>query len=137
MGLVDADLHPDDRKLKSFATAAFIAGAAAAFTFYALGAGLAAAAVAAAGLSVFLSSIVCPAVTRAVYVGLVAAVWPIGWVVSFLLLAAVYFLVLTPVGLFFRLVGRDELGLRTDRSAPTYWQETRRDSDQRRYFKQF
>jgi hypothetical protein len=41
------------------------------------------------------------------------------------------------VGLFFRLAGRDELGLRIDRTAATYWQKTRRTGDRRRYFRQF
>jgi hypothetical protein len=42
-------------------------------------------------------------------------------IVSPIILAIVYFLVLTPLGLAIRLAGRDALRLRRDTSASTYW----------------
>ena len=48
------------------------------------------------------------------------AVFPIGWVVSHLLLGVVYFLVLTPIGLTLRALGRDPLERRFDQSASSY-----------------
>jgi hypothetical protein len=137
MVLVEIDFHPDEKKLRSFATAAFIAGAVAAFVIYAvIGSFVLAAVVAAAGFAIMCTSIVSLAMTRAVYIALTCATWPVGWAISFVLMAAVYFLVLTPVGLFFRLIGRDELKLRIDRSAGTYWRKHRRVANKRRYFRQ-
>src|SRR6185312_526821 len=48
-----------------------------------------------------------PELLRPVFVGLTAVTWPIGWVVSTGALAAIYYLVFTPVALGFRLAGRD------------------------------
>jgi len=59
--------------------------------------------------------------TRWLFVGIMVVAAPIGFVVSHLLLATIYYLVITPFGLVFRLVGRDMIGRRIDRSARTYW----------------
>ncbi len=46
-----------------------------------------------------------------------------GRVTNPLLLGLVYFLIMTPMSLALRLTGRDPLGLRFRRAAPTYWQK--------------
>jgi hypothetical protein len=56
----------------------------------------------------------------------VHAVWmkfahALGWVNTRLLLGLFFYLVLTPVGLVLRMLGKDLLQRRIDRSAPTYW----------------
>ena len=53
-------------------------------------------------------------------VGWTAAVFPIGWVMSYVLLGGVYFLVLTPIGLAMRICGRDPMQRKFDRQAKTY-----------------
>lgn len=63
------------------------------------------------------------ALTRAIYVVLMVVTFPIGLVVSSVLLALVYFLVFTPIGLVFRLLGRDVLGRRLDPERASYWHE--------------
>jgi hypothetical protein len=78
-----------------------------------------------------------PRLMRAVYVGWMAAVFPIGWLVSHLLLAAIYYLVITPVAMLMRLCGYDPMQRRWDRQATTYWQSRREDDDPQRYFKQY
>ncbi|MEX0979180.1 MAG: SxtJ family membrane protein, partial [Pirellulales bacterium] len=65
------------------------------------------------------------------------AAFPIGWLVSHLLIAAIYFLLITPIALVMRAVGRDPLSRRFDRAAKTYWVPRRQDSDPARYFRQF
>ena len=45
-----------------------------------------------------------------------------GFFMTNLLLTIFFFLVLTPVGLFFRLIGRDELKKKMDRGGSTYWE---------------
>jgi hypothetical protein len=64
-------------------------------------------------------------------------VFPIGWVVSHLALGVAYYLVLTPIGFFMRLRGRDSMNRRIDRAATTYWTEHRTGGDPASYFRQF
>jgi hypothetical protein len=64
------------------------------------------------------------------------AVAPIGWSVSAVLLAAVYFLVLTPIGLVRRLVSRDPLRLRFEET-DSYWIERTPPADRRREYRQY
>ena len=78
-----------------------------------------------------------PAVRRPMYVGYMCAAFPIGWTVSHALLAAVYYGVVTPIGLVLRLSGRDPLQQEFDAAAASYWIPYRRDGDIRRYFRQF
>lgn len=74
---------------------------------------------------------------RPVYVGLMVATWPIGWVVSHLALALLYYGVITPIALIFRLVGRDPLTRKFDRDAATYWEPYNPDRGVDRYLRQF
>ena len=79
-----------------------------------------------------------PAAIRWLYVGWMTAVWPIGWVVSHVLLAAIFWGVITPIGLLLRLTGRDPMCKDFDRSAHSYWiARPPEPSDTRRYFRQF
>lgn len=79
-----------------------------------------------------------PAVMRLVYLGLSYAAFPVGWVVSHVVLALVYFAVLTPIGLVMRLGGHDPMRRRFDRGAATYWIERPETAGEpRRYFRQF
>lgn len=64
---------------------------------------------------------VIPIVRRPIHVGWMYAAFPIGWTVSHLLIALVYYLVLTPIGLLMRAAGYDPLQRRFDRTAATYW----------------
>lgn len=66
-----------------------------------------------------------------------AAVYPIGWFISHMLLALIYYLVITPIGLIVRLCKRDPLQREFDRSATTYWMDCRRNENVERYFQQF
>ena len=61
---------------------------------------------------------------------------PIGRFVSNGALAIVYFLILTPIALAFRLFRRDALALRFDRAAPSYWEAHDPGRDPDRYFRQ-
>lgn len=76
--------------------------------------------------AVAIPGLIAPRSVRLVYLAATYAAFPIGYVVSALVLAAFYFLVLTPVGLVLRLVRRDPLDRRFDRGRSTYWE--RRDA---------
>jgi hypothetical protein len=78
-----------------------------------------------------------PATLRMVYVAWLCAAFPLAWLTSHLLLAGVYYLVITPLGLVLRCLGHDLLNLRLDCSAESYWTPRKPAADQRRYFRQF
>lgn len=71
------------------------------------------------------------------YVGLMLATFPPGWLTSRLVLAVIFYGVFTPLGLCFRLLGRDMLQLRSQPGRTTYWQARSAATDVRRYFRQF
>ena len=77
-----------------------------------------------------------PRAMRWPYLALAYASYPVGLLVSTLLLGLIYFGVLTPIGLWLRLRGRDPLDKRIDRSARSYWQK-RTPTKLERYFDQY
>ncbi len=79
-----------------------------------------------------------PVAGRQLYVGWMLAAVPIGWTISHAILAIVYYVVVTPIGLLMRLVGRDPMQRRLDRSGSgSYWIERPPESGSSRYFRQF
>ena len=89
-----------------------------------------------AGLS-GLFSMVAPRANLPLYVGLTVLTYPIGYVVSHVIMGLVFFGMLTPLALIFRLIGRDILHRRFDQSAKSYWSDWKPAKDTRRYFRQF
>jgi hypothetical protein len=78
-----------------------------------------------------------PGLRRPLYVGMSRAAYPIGWLVSQVVLLVVFLFVVTPVALLLRLSGRDPMQRRFDSSAQSYWVPRRPSDDVRRYFQQF
>jgi Saxitoxin biosynthesis operon protein SxtJ len=74
---------------------------------------------------------------RLIYVGWMILAFPIGWTVSQIILLIVFFGLFTPIGLLFRLFGRDPLGRIRRPELETYWATKPAPTDLRRYFKQF
>jgi hypothetical protein len=111
MSLMEIEWHPTGRQLHVFGASGLLASAVAALVLHFVWgvAVLWALLVFAAGLAIFLCSLLAPAATRYIYIGLTLVAMPIGFVLSFVLLASFYFLLLTPVAIFFRLIGRDPL----------------------------
>ncbi len=89
------------------------------------------------GLALFLLSRISPALIRPVYIGLVLMGFPIGWVVSHLVMMIFFFGVVTPIALIFRLAGRDLMHRRLDPTAKSYWTEHLGSDTVERYFRQF
>lgn len=58
---------------------------------------------------------------RPVYIGWMKFAFLLGWVNTRLILGIFFYLILTPVGLIMRLIGRDALQRKLDRKATTYW----------------
>jgi hypothetical protein len=92
---------------------------------------------AALALSVGLIGLARPQAVRPVYVTWWALAFPVGWAVSHLLLAALFYGLFTPVAWAFRLAGRDALALRRPGGRETYWTVKPQVTDARRYFRQF
>src|SRR6185295_8128357 len=74
---------------------------------------------------------------KAVYVGWLTAVFPIGWVVSHVIVIVFYYLVVTPIGVLMRLFGRDSMNRRKGVAAGTYWTDKEPVRDSKRYFQQY
>jgi hypothetical protein len=77
-----------------------------------------------------------PQGVRFIYTGWMIAAFPIGWTVSQIMLAVLYFVIFTPVALVFRLMGRDSLKLRRP-EGPSYWTVKARTVKAEDYFRQF
>lgn len=77
-----------------------------------------------------------PPSVRYLYLGLSLLAFPIGLVIGNVLMAVIYYLVVTPIGLVFRLIGRDSLHRKLDRDAPTHWIQRPPAPPVRRYFRQ-
>jgi hypothetical protein len=138
MSLIPINRNPSRRQLAVFgATWATMLGAAG--TVAAARSGMSGTVVAtwlvAAGVPAI--GYVYPPFLRLVYVGLACLSAPVGFLISHFVLATVYYLVLTPLGLALRCGGRDPMARHFDRSADTYWAPRKRDERPGRYFRQF
>jgi hypothetical protein len=78
-----------------------------------------------------------PVAVRWLFVGAMVAAFPIGWVVSQLMLLVMFFAVITPVALIFRIIGRDALQRKPAPDRASLWVPKTTPSDVRRYFKQY
>jgi hypothetical protein len=147
MAAIDLNLNPEPRTLRQFgflACAAFaLLGALALWRggLFGLdfGAALRPVAFGLFGLGALsaLLSLVAPRANRPLWVALTLVAYPIGLVVSYLLMGFLFFGILTPVNLVFRLIGRDALRRGFDRDATTYWIERSGEVPLERYFRQF
>jgi hypothetical protein len=70
-----------------------------------------------------------------VFRALVLLTFPIGLVVLPLVIGTVYYGVFTPMGLVFRLLGRDVMGRKFDRSVDSYWRDRGTPRPASSYFK--
>jgi hypothetical protein len=144
MSLIDIDWKPTDRKLRQFA-AIFAAGClllgavvvwriapaleweprAAAFWVWMVGA------------TVGLVGLALPKLVRPIYLLWMGVAMPIGWVVSHVLLAVLFFGVFTLVGALLRLRGWDPLHMRRKSGVDSYWRPRGGERKTEDYFRQF
>ncbi len=139
MSLVEINWHPKRKQLQSFGKIALAASAVIPLLFYLLK-GVAiqwALIIFAVGFIIFLISMISLKLTKMIYLGLTLVTLPIGWVVSFILLAIFYYLLLAPLGLIFRLMGRDALCRKFDPKAKSYWLSRQPPKGPEQYFHQF
>ena len=79
--------------------------------------------------------LVLPALIRPIFVGLILLTFPIGWVVSHLLLGLIFYGVVTPIGLILRIIGHDPLQLKKP-SGNSVWKTSIGKTDATRYLRQ-
>lgn len=127
MGMIEVNKNPSRKDLLVFSV--LLGVALAIFKLWMIAAIVAVVAVA-------LSAIL-PGVMRYVYLGAIYVTLPIGWVVSHVIMAVVYFLVVTPIGWIMKLCGYDPMHRRIDPAATTYWTEHDPAGEPGRYFRQF
>ena len=77
-----------------------------------------------------------PKLLKYVFVGMTLAAFPIGLVLSEIIILLIYVLLFVPVALVFRLIGRDALNRELDRGAKTYWTPKESPQDAESYFRQ-
>jgi hypothetical protein len=148
MSLVSANFKPDRGQLRGFGVVCLVAFAALGVYVYfwhrvpffelsepnARTTGIVLGAVA---VVCFVLGRVAPSALRPLWVTLMAITLPIGFVVSHVVLGIVYYGVFTPVGLLFRLIGRDPLDRRFEPARTSYWVARKPVTDVKRYFRQY
>ena len=78
-----------------------------------------------------------PPLRRLLYLAWMYAAYPIGWVMSHLVLGIVFYLVFTPIGLIMRLLGKDPMHRKFREDGGGYWREHDPHRQPGRYFRQF
>jgi hypothetical protein len=139
MSLFEIDWNPKSKELRSFGKIALVASAVISLLLYLLK-GVAiqwVLIIFAFGFIIFTISIISLKLTKMIYLGMILVTLPIGWVVSFILLSAFYFLLLAPLGLIFRLIGRDPLCRKFNPKAKSYWLSRQPPKGPEQYFHQF
>jgi hypothetical protein len=145
--VIEINWRPDDRTLRQFG---FIAlggfGFVAALAWYealvfsfGLGAAREPVAFGFAGLAVLsgLISLVYPKANLPIYIGITVATYPIGFVLSYVMMGTLFYLILAPVGIVMRLLGKDPLEHRIVPEAATYWVDSPPARGSESYFRQF
>lgn len=136
--MIDLNLNPSRKELRIFAALFWVFFTGVAFVvFRRTGSATAAGIVAAVAVAIGMVGLVAPQLVRPVYIVWMLAAFPIGWVLSHLMMAVIYYLVVTPLGLIMRGLGRDPMQRGFDRSAKTYWIARTNETDNQRYFRQF
>ncbi len=138
MSLIEINFNPGKKELRRFGLIGLVilCCAAVVLRFVFGTAGIFALMLGTAGLCIFIITLVSAKAARIIYLGLTFAAIPIGFVISVLLMGIFYFFILTPVGLVFKLFGRDLLNRRFEPDATTYWVPRRHNDNPERYFHQ-
>jgi len=134
----DISRNPPPRTLRQFAGLWMVFfGLAASWQFWRADRPTAAIILGALALTVGPAGLASPRLLRPLFVGWMMAVFPLGWAVSLVLLASVYYLMFAPLGLVFRLIGRDRLALKPAPAANSYWKVKPMPSDLGSYYRQY
>jgi hypothetical protein len=138
MALMEINWQPSNRDLRLFAVVQLVVAAVLAWVLHSRwGWSLAAVILIGISLALTITGLVSPKWLRPLFVAWMVAAFPIGWVMSHVLLAIVYFVVITPIGFSLRFSGRDPLQIQPHAEADTYWKPRPAPPAPSRYFRQF
>lgn len=89
------------------------------------------------GALIAILSFAWPRAVQLIFVGLTLAAAPIGMVVGEAAMLLIYLGVFLPIGLIFRLMGRDAMQRNIDKSASTYWESKREPEKVSSYYRRY
>lgn len=89
------------------------------------------------GAAVSLVYLLLPSARRPIFLGYYQLTRPIAWLVSTLLLLAIFMLLITPTGLLRRVFKGDILDRKPDPAVPSYWHPRENGRSMSDYFRQF
>ena len=89
------------------------------------------------GVLAALFSLVWPAGNKPIFVGLSVITFPIGFVLSYVIMGFLFYVLIAPLAIVFKIAGRDSMNRGYDPSAASYWSEPRARRPNEAYFKQF
>lgn len=136
--MIDLNLNPNRKELRQFSIALIVATAlVGALLWWKTGPNPWSQGLWIGGPVAGLLGLAFPAAMKPLFIALSVIAFPIGMVIGTLALVLVYYGVITPIGLTFRLLGRDPLHRRFDRQAPSYWIARQSRSGAKRHFQQF
>jgi hypothetical protein len=145
--MLQLNLSPDERTLKQFGFIALGAfGLLAVCAFYetwmfSFGLGAlrspVATALAGVGAASGLLSLVWPKANKALFLGLTVVSYPIGLVMSYVILGVLFFGIFAPIGGLLRLAGADPMQRALRKDERSYWSSTRPNRSKESYFRQF
>lgn len=75
------------------------------------------------GIGLFVLSRVSYPLMKPIHIGWMTLAFVLGWFNTRLLLGVFYYLILTPIGVLMRLLGKDLLDQKIDRRAESYWKK--------------
>jgi hypothetical protein len=90
-----------------------------------------------AGLAMYIFSRISTGLIKPVYQGMMIVTFPIGWVVSHIVMGIFYYGIVTLIAVIFRIIGRDPLCRNYDPQASSYWIARRTNRPAKDYFHQF
>lgn len=136
--MIDLNLNPNRKELRQFSIALIVAtGLVGGLLWWKLGPNPWSQGLWIGGPIAGAIGLAIPIAIKPLFIVLSIVAFPIGIVIGTLALAIVYYLMITPIGLVFRLVGRDSMSRRFDPSASSYWIPRSVRQGSARHFQQF
>ena len=134
MALVNINWKPTNRQLRQFGAASVVALPAIAWLWNANTSVVGILAL--VGLCIAIIALVVPKAVKPIYLTLTILALPIGLVVGELSMLLIYYFLMLPIGIVFRLSRRDALQVAINRNAPTYWQAKKHPTGIGSYYRQ-
>ncbi len=135
MKLVEINFSPSDRQLRQFGLISMAALPLLGWLWG--GSSTVIWAAAAIGATLAVGGLVWPRAVKPVFLLLTLVTAPIGMLVGELTLVLLFYGLFVPLGLIFRLIGRDALQRKLDRGASSYWQRKRQPAGAASYLRQW